>query len=156
HRDGRTRLGGGPAVRRSRRGANRRLRPGAGSALAVRGAIGVNSAAELNELTEAVAAMGSPMVRVQLPVLPRLPRYTWGKFRDDLIAGATLTLVSIPQAIGFSLILNLPPTPVIAAVMIGGFVGAMFFSSHHHVFGPTSSISLIVAATVAAHTSETG
>jgi sulfate permease, SulP family len=38
-------------------------------------------------------------------------------------------------------------------VIIGGFVGALFFSSHHHVFGPTSSISLIVAMTVAAHSS---
>jgi SulP family sulfate permease len=62
-----------------------------------------------------------------------------------------VTLVSIPQAIGFSLILNLPPQPVIASVIIGGFVGSLFFSSRHHVFGPTSSISLIVAATIAAN-----
>jgi hypothetical protein len=44
-----------------------------------------------------------------------------------------------------------PPGPVIASVIIGGFVGALFFSSRHHVFGPTSSISLIVAATIAAN-----
>ncbi|MFA5262986.1 MAG: SulP family inorganic anion transporter, partial [Opitutaceae bacterium] len=68
-----------------------------------------------------------------------------------MIAGATLTLVSIPQAIGFALILDLPLQPVIAAVIIGGFVGAFFFSSHHHVFGPTSSISLIIAVTIAAN-----
>jgi sulfate permease, SulP family len=77
--------------------------------------------------------------------------YTWAKFKADLVAGATVTLVSIPQAIGFSLILNLPPTPVIVSVIIGGFVGSLFFSSRHHVFGPTSSISLIVAATISAH-----
>jgi sulfate permease, SulP family len=105
----------------------------------------------VTELTEEVAAMGTHMFRVRLPFLGEIRRYSWAKFRADLIAGATVTLVSIPQAIGFSLILNLPPGPVIASVIIGGFVGALFFSSRHHVFGPTSSISLIVAATIAAN-----
>ncbi len=102
-------------------------------------------------LTEEVAAIGSQMFKVRFPFVPELRRYSWAKFRADLLAGATLTLVSIPQAIGFSLILNLPPQPVIVALIVGGFVGSLFFSSHHHVFGPTSSISLIVAATIAAH-----
>ncbi|MGH7996612.1 MAG: SulP family inorganic anion transporter, partial [Opitutaceae bacterium] len=112
--------------------------------------------AELNELTGEVAALGSHLFRVRVPFVRELRRYSWPKFRSDLVAGATLTLVSIPQAIGFSLILNLPPTPVIASLMIGGFVGSLFFSSRHHVFGPTSSISLIVAATVAEYTHATG
>lgn len=102
-------------------------------------------------LSEDVAALTSRMFKVRLPFLAEVRHYNWGKLRADLLAGATLTLVSIPQAVGFALILNLPPQPVIAAVIIGGFVGALFFSSHHHVFGPTSSISLIVASTVAAH-----
>ena len=105
----------------------------------------------VTELTEEVAAMGSHMFKVRLPFIAELRNYTWGKFRADLVAGATVTLVSVPQAIGFSLILNLPPTPVIVSVIIGGFVGSLFFSSRHHVFGPTSSISLIVAATIAAN-----
>src|SRR5262249_25438160 len=108
--------------------------------------------AELNELTSDVAALRANMFKVRLPFLRELRHYSWVKFRADLIAGITLTLVSIPQAIGFSLILNLPFQPVIVALMVGGFVGSCFFSSHHHVFGPTSSISLIVAATIAAHT----
>ncbi|MFZ1057528.1 MAG: SulP family inorganic anion transporter [Opitutaceae bacterium] len=105
----------------------------------------------VTELTEEVAAMGQHMFKVRLPFLAELRTYSWGKFKADLIAGATVTLVSIPQAIGFSLIMNLPPTPVIVSVVIGGFVGSLFFSSRHHVFGPTSSISLIVAATIAAN-----
>ncbi len=105
----------------------------------------------VTELTEEVAAMGSHMFKVRLPFVGELRTYSWRKFRADLAAGATVTLVSIPQAIGFSLIMNLPPTPVIVSVIIGGFVGSLFFSSRHHVFGPTSSISLIVAATIAAN-----
>jgi SulP family sulfate permease len=107
----------------------------------------------VTELTEEVAEMGSHMFKVRLPFVGELRRYSWAKFRADLVAGATVTLVSIPQAIGFSLIMNLPPTPVIVSVIIGGFVGSLFFSSRHHVFGPTSSISLIVAATIAANSS---
>ena len=105
----------------------------------------------VTELTEEVAAMGSHMFKVRLPFIAELRDYSWAKARADLLAGATVTLVSIPQAIGFSLILNLPPTPVIVSVIIGGFVGSLFFSSRHHVFGPTSSISLIVAATIASN-----
>ena len=88
---------------------------------------------------------------VRFPFLHELAHYSWGKFHSDLLAGATLTLVSIPQAIGFALIFGLPPTPVIISVMIGGFVGSLFFSSHHHIFGPTTSVCLIVASTLAAN-----
>ncbi|MDR2980968.1 MAG: hypothetical protein LBV12_01830, partial [Puniceicoccales bacterium] len=90
--------------------------------------------------------------KVRFPFVYELKGYSLKKLRADLLAGATLTLVSIPQAIGFALILGLPPLPVIMSVMIGGFVGALFFSSHHHVFGPTSSVSLIVATTIASVT----
>ncbi|HTI97838.1 MAG TPA: SulP family inorganic anion transporter, partial [Dongiaceae bacterium] len=91
--------------------------------------------------------------RISFPFVRELRQYSTAKLRRDLIAGLTLTLVSIPQAIGFALILGLPPTTVIISVVIGGFVGALFFSSHHHVFGPTTSICLITAASMAANTS---
>ncbi len=90
--------------------------------------------------------------KVRLPFVSELRHYSWDKFRHDAIAGATLTLVSIPQAIGFALILGLPPMPVILSVVVGGFFSALFFSSHHHVFGPTTSVCLITAATLAANT----
>ena len=90
--------------------------------------------------------------RIRFPFVNELRRYSWDKLRHDAIAGATLTLVSIPQAIGFALILGLPPMPVILSVVVGGFFSALFFSSHHHVFGPTTSVCLITAATLAANT----
>ncbi len=95
--------------------------------------------------------LGARMFKVRVPFVTELKDYSWGKLRADLIAGVTLTLVSIPQAVGFSIILGVSPMSVIASVVIGGVVGALFFSSRHHVFGPTSSISLIIAATIAAH-----
>jgi SulP family sulfate permease len=89
--------------------------------------------------------------RIRFPFVNELQRYSWDKLRHDAIAGATLTLVSIPQAIGFALILGLPPMPVILSVVVGGFVSALFFSSYHHIFGPTTSVCLITVATLAAN-----
>ena len=98
-------------------------------------------------------SLGSLLPRpgLRLPLINEFRNYSWERLRRDLVAGATLTLVSIPQAIGFALILGLPPMPVILSIVVGGFVSALFFSSYHHVFGPTTSVSLITAATVAAN-----
>ena len=79
----------------------------------------------VSDLTGEVATIGSHLFKVRFPFVAELRHYSWKKFRADLIAGSTLTLVSIPQAIGFALILNLPPQPVIAAVIIGGIVGVI-------------------------------
>ncbi|HWZ94353.1 MAG TPA: SulP family inorganic anion transporter [Opitutaceae bacterium] len=105
----------------------------------------------LKETLEEASAMSAKMFRLRLPFAADLRNYSWTKLRADLLAGSTLTLVSIPQAIGFALILGLPPTSVILSVVIGGFVSALFFSSHHHVFGPTTSVSLITATAIAAN-----
>jgi sulfate permease, SulP family len=87
-------------------------------------------------------------LRQRFPLADELPRYTWAKLRADFQAGATVSLVSIPQAIGFALIAGLPPLMVIMSVVVGGFVCALFSSSRHLVFGPTNSISIILAATL--------
>lgn len=92
-----------------------------------------------------------PRPRIRFPFIQEFRHYSWDKLHHDLIAGATLTLVSIPQAIGFALILGLPPMTVILSVVVGGFVSALFFSSYHHVFGPTTSVCLITAATMHAN-----
>ncbi|HEY0945070.1 MAG TPA: SulP family inorganic anion transporter [Opitutaceae bacterium] len=87
-------------------------------------------------------------LRERFPLQEELRRYSWQKLRADLLAGATVSLVSIPQAIGFALIAGLPPLMVIMSVIVGGFVCALFSSSRHLVFGPTNSISIILAATI--------
>jgi len=87
-------------------------------------------------------------LRERFPLANELRSYNREKFRADLLAGATVSLVSIPQAIGFSLIAGLPPLMVIMSVIIGGFVYALFTSSHHLVFGPSNSMSIILAATI--------
>lgn len=84
----------------------------------------------------------------RFPLGEVLRTYSWSKLKADFVAGSTVSLVSIPQAIGFALIAGLPPLMVIMSVVVGGFVCALFSSSRHLVFGPTNSISIILAATL--------
>lgn len=83
------------------------------------------------------------------PVAREMRRYSRQKLRADILAGATVALVSIPQAVGFALIAGLPPEMVIMSVVVGGFFAALFSTSHHLVFGPTNSISLLTASAIA-------
>lgn len=86
---------------------------------------------------------------------PRLPSilgsYRLPDFRTDVLAAATVAMVSIPQAVGFALIAGLPPAMVLTCVIVGGFVASWFFSSRHIVFGPSNSLSMLLAAAFVAH-----
>lgn len=109
--------------------------------------------AEVSDLSGEVAAVRAKLFKLRFPFIDEFRNYSWQRLRRDVVAGATLTLVSVPQAIGFALILGLPPMTVIITVVVGGFFSALFFSSYYHVFGPTTSVSLITAATIAGNTS---
>jgi|JI10StandDraft_1071094.scaffolds.fasta_scaffold00416_18 SulP family sulfate permease len=76
--------------------------------------------------------------------------YSWQKLRADAFAAATVAMVSIPQAVGFALLAGLPPAMVLGSVVVGGFVAAFFFSCRHVIFGPSNSLSLLLAATFVA------
>jgi sulfate permease, SulP family len=94
----------------------------------------------------------TPQWRLLLPSVWEDRRgYSWERWRVDLLAAATVAMVSIPQAVGFALIAGLPPAMVLTCVVVGGFVAALFFSSRYVVFGPSNSLSLLLAATFIAH-----
>ncbi len=79
------------------------------------------------------------------PIWRELKKYSFAKLKADALAGATVAIVTIPQAIGFALIVGIPVEAVLVTAIIGGVICAMFSSSHHLVFGPTNTISIILA-----------
>jgi len=81
------------------------------------------------------------------PLAGELRGYSREKLRADAFAAATVAMVSIPQAMGFALLAGLPPQMVLGCVVIGGLVAALFFSSRHVVFGPSNSLSMLLATT---------
>ncbi len=74
--------------------------------------------------------------------------YERPNFRPDLIAGVTVAVILLPQAIAFSVIAELPPQMGLYAAVIGGLVGALWGSSNQTHNGPANAISLMVLSTL--------
>jgi len=66
--------------------------------------------------------------------------------RPDLIAGLTVAVVLIPQAIAYALIAELPPQTGLYAAIVASIVAGLWGSSHQLHTGPVNAVSLIVLA----------
>lgn len=76
--------------------------------------------------------------------------YDRSNLRSDLMAGLTVAVVLLPQAIAFALIAGLPPTIGLYAAIVGAIVGALWGSSNQIHNGPTSAVSLLVFSSASA------
>ncbi len=70
--------------------------------------------------------------------------YTIGNLRADFIAGLTVAIILLPQAIAYALIGELPPAAGLFSAIVGAVVAALWGSSHHLQSGPTNALSLLV------------
>ena len=76
---------------------------------------------------------------------PRLNiRYDWDAARNDLVAGATVAAIAIPQAMAYALIAGVDPRFGLCAAVIMTIVASILGSSSHLINGPTNAISLVV------------
>jgi MFS superfamily sulfate permease-like transporter len=75
-------------------------------------------------------------------------RSAW--LRPDAIAGITLAAYAIPVSLAYATLAGLPPQIGIYGYMLGGVGYALLGSSRQLAVGPTSAISLMIAATVGA------
>src|SRR6478736_3002995 len=66
----------------------------------------------------------------------------------DLVAGVTLAAYAIPVSLAYAGLAGLPPQVGIYGYMLGGIGYALLGSSRQLAVGPTSAISLMIAATV--------
>jgi high affinity sulfate transporter 1 len=84
-----------------------------------------------------------------------LPPVRWlGEYRakwlpQDAVAGVTLAAYAIPVSLAYATLAGLPPQVGIYGYLLGGLGYALLGSSRQLAIGPTSAISLMVAATVA-------
>jgi SulP family sulfate permease len=65
-----------------------------------------------------------------------------------LIAGLTVAIVMLPQAIAYALIAELPPEVGLYSAIVAAVVGALWGSSIHLHTGPTNTASLLVLTTL--------
>jgi SulP family sulfate permease len=69
--------------------------------------------------------------------------------RRDLIAGLTVALFTIPQAMAYALVAGFPPSAGIMTAVVASILGAVFGSSQFLVNGPTNAIAVMLAAHIA-------
>ena len=68
----------------------------------------------------------------------------------DVIAGVTLAAYAIPVSLAYAGLAGLPPQVGVYGYLLGGLGYALLGSSRQLAIGPTSAISLMIAATVGA------
>jgi high affinity sulfate transporter 1 len=84
-----------------------------------------------------------------------LPPVRWlGEYRakwlpQDAVAGVTLAAYAIPVSLAYATLAGLPPQVGIYGYLLGGLGYALLGSSRQLAIGPTSAISLMIAATIA-------
>src|ERR1700683_5855480 len=71
-------------------------------------------------------------------------KYSWGKTRNDLVAGVTVAAISLPQAMAYALIAGVDPRFGLYSAIVVTLVASIFGSSSHLINGPTNAISLVV------------
>ena len=87
------------------------------------------------------AASGRRWRRV--PVVSWLPRYERGWLRGDLVAGAVVAALAVPQALGYASIAGAPVEVGLYAVPVALVAYAVFGSSRQLVVGPVSTVSVL-------------
>jgi high affinity sulfate transporter 1 len=94
--------------------------------------------------------------RDALARLRRLPPVAWlADYRaswlpHDVVAGVTLAAYAIPVSLAYAGLAGLPPQVGVYGYLMGGLGYALLGSSRQLAIGPTSAISLMIAATVGA------
>ena len=82
-------------------------------------------------------------------ILNSVRSYRWGTARSDLIAGATVAAIAIPQAIAYALIAGVDPKFGLYSAIIITIVASLFNASSQLINGPTNAVSLVVFSALA-------
>ena len=81
-----------------------------------------------------------------LPFLQWLPNYKKTDFSKDLVAGLTVGVILIPQAMAYAMIAGLPPVYGLYAAIFPLLLYLFLGTSKHLAIGPVAMDSLLVAA----------
>ena len=90
----------------------------------------------------------NPIARYLRHPVDIVRNYDRDNLRPDIMAGITVAVIALPQAIAFAIVAELPPEMGIYATIIGGIVGALWGASNQATSGPANAISLLVLSTL--------
>lgn len=87
-------------------------------------------------------------LRAWLPFLSWMPRYRLAWLQMDLIAGLTVGLTTVPQALAYAEVAGLPIQYGLYSAFMGGFIYTVLGTSKDVTLGPTAIMSLLCAPLV--------
>ncbi|XP_051550069.1 sodium-independent sulfate anion transporter [Myxocyprinus asiaticus] len=82
-------------------------------------------------------------LRTCFPILTWLPMYSLTWLKMDLIAGLTVGLTVVPQALAYAEVAGLPVQYGLYSAFMGGFIYCVFGTSKDITLGPTAIMSLL-------------
>lgn len=78
------------------------------------------------------------------PFRSELKGYTLRNLRKDLMAGFSVSLLALPQAMAFALVAGLPLSASLFAAIFSCIIAALFGSSRHLIIGPSNAIAILI------------
>ncbi len=78
------------------------------------------------------------------PFKKELKGYRLRTFQKDLVAGISVALLTLPQAMAYALIAGLPLSTGLFAAIFSSMIAAFFSSSSHLVVGPSNAIAILI------------
>jgi sulfate permease, SulP family len=100
-------------------------------------------------MTDPIDRRNGPTWLSYVPAARWLAEYHASWLAGDVVAGVTLAAYAIPVSLAYAGLAGLPPQVGVYGYLLGGLGYALLGSSRQLAIGPTSAISLMIAATVA-------
>jgi len=83
-------------------------------------------------------------VKISLPTLVSIKNYNKQTFKDDAIAGLTVGIVLIPQAISYAFLAGVPPIYGLYSCLVPLLIYAILGTSRHLSVGPVAVTSILL------------
>lgn len=87
-------------------------------------------------------------LKAWLPILSWLPRYKLKWLQMDVLAGLTVGLTTVPQALAYAEVAGLPVQYGLYSAFMGGFIYTLLGTSKDVTLGPTAIMSLLCFSVV--------
>lgn len=71
-------------------------------------------------------------------------RYSWSTLRGDILAGLSVAMLTVPQALAYALVAGLPVSCGLYASIFSAIIVALFGSSRHLIVGPSNAIAILI------------
>ncbi|KAM8880258.1 sodium-independent sulfate anion transporter isoform 1-T2 [Spinachia spinachia] len=87
-------------------------------------------------------------LKAWLPILTWMPKYKLKWLQMDLLAGLTVGLTTVPQALAYAEVAGLPVQYGLYSAFMGGFIYALLGTAKDVTLGPTAIMSLLCFSVV--------